>query len=327
MSDTPVHNLIIGHQGQDGTLLREQLNAEGLTWVGVDQGVLESTTGLSSCFASAIDVADPEQVGELVRWCKPAEIHYLAAYHQGSARRAESPSTHLVSGLRVNVLGPLNFLKAIEAHCPKSRFVYASSSLVYAPTESPEERIDESYPKTPAESYAFEKALVGNYCAQYRDRCGIHANTAILFNHESRYRPSGFFTRDVTDALTSILRGELSSWEVGSLDAIVDWSYAGDTVDAIRRIARGNNPGEYIVSSGIAHTTGDLINIACRYVGLDMKTCIKCNPEKTFRNNTCRIGNSTKLRNETGWAPTKTFNELVVDLMQASIDRRETEPL
>lgn len=171
------------------------------------------------------------------------------------------------------------------------------------------------------ESYAWEKIIAGHYCKEFRTRYNVYASVAIPFNHESEYRPQGFFTRDATDAIAEIRLGKRKCWEVGTLDAIVDWSYAGDAISAFRNILELETPDDFIISSGIGHTTGDFIKIACDYAGIDFNKSIVVDPKKVDRLNNCRIGDSSKLRNATGWRPTIDFPDLVKRLMQAAIER------
>jgi GDPmannose 4,6-dehydratase len=325
LSKEQVQNLIIGHRGQDGTLLREQLDADGNPWIGVDRGILETSHGVRLPFPASVDISQPEQVREFVDCCRPEKIYYLAACHRGSGQRLEDIGSFYNESLSVNVHGPLNFLQAIRKCSPESRFIYASSSLIYGPKSDPDKRINENTSQNPQETYALEKALVGRYCQQYRDQTGIFASVAILFNHDSQHRPKGFFTRDVTDALAKIARGKMSSWEVGSLDFVVDWLYAGDVVDAMKRIISLDCPDDFIVASGQGHTTGEFIQIACEMLGLDQKTCIRCNTKKLFRKENRRVGDSGKLRKTTGWKPSMTFPEMVRYLTQAAIERLDKE--
>jgi GDPmannose 4,6-dehydratase len=325
LSKEQVQNLIIGHRGQDGTLLREQLDANGDSWIGLDLGVLETSHGVRLPFTGSVDITRSEQVRDLVDYCRPEKIYYLAACHRGSGQRLEDIGNFFNESLSVNVQGPLYFLQAIQKCSPESRFIYASSSLIYGPKSEPDERINENTSQNPQETYAFEKALVGRYCQQYRTQTGIFASVAILFNHESQYRPKGFFTRDVTDALAMIARGKMSSWEVGSLDFVVDWLYAGDVVDAMMRIISLDYPDDFIVASGQGHTTGEFIQIACEMLGLDQKACIRCNTKKLFRKINRRVGDPGKLRKATGWKPTMTFPEMVRHLTKAAIERLDKE--
>jgi len=318
---TNIKTLIVGHRGQDGSLLRSQLDEEGTTWLGIDRDVVD-TNGVSCAnFLKPIDISNPEHVHEIIRKSKPDTVYYLASHHCSSTVRIQSPGSYFGAGLAVNVHGPLNFLEAIAKYSPKSKFLYVSSSLIYAPITSLEQRITESSRISPVESYALEKAMGGYYCQKYRNNYHIFASVAIPFNHESIYRPPGFFTRDATDAIAKIRQGTMKCWEVGDLDTVVDWSYAGDVVIAMRRILKLDIPDDFIIASGVAHTTGEFIKIACDYANVAFKKVIRINSKKLSRDNNSRIGDASKLRIATGWQPTIEFSDLVKQLMQAAIDR------
>jgi len=240
--------------------------------------------------------------------------------HCGASARSTGTFS-VQDSLGVNVRGAVNFLEAIRRSSPQTRFVYAGSSLIYGPRQVADAPIVEDDAKMPAETYAYEKLLAGHYCQQYRECFSVFASVAILFNHESRYRPKGFFTRDVTDTLARISRGQASLCEVGSTEAIVDWLYAGDVVDAIERIAGHDRPDDFIVASGKRHTTGEFLGIACQALGLDMDRHIRCSPGRLVRRNGCRIGNPEKLTKATGWRPQMEFTELVCHLASAAANR------
>lgn len=321
MSKNKIHSLIIGHKGQDGTLLQALLNQERVSWLGIDRSNIDVSGGLLLDLPEVIDIGSLEQVQEIVRKINPEVIYYLAAYHCSSIARVQFSEQHFRSGLTVNVQGPLNFLEAIAKCSLKSKFLYVSSSLIYAAGASSDQPITELNLLAPAETYAFEKILAGHYCREYRDKYDVFASVVIPFNHESVYRPVGFFTRDVTDAIAQIRLGKRECWEVGSLDTIVDWLYAGDVVRAMQLISKLDKADDFIVASGVGHTTGEFIKIACDYAGVDFTNAIRVNAKGFLRKNNSRVGDASKLKAMTGWQPAVGFSELVKQLMQAAIDR------
>ncbi len=321
MSNDQVNSLIVGHKGQDGTLLIAQLNHEGASWLGIDRDAVDGMGAAAPFPSETPDVSNPDYVQKVLRQTMPQKIFYLAAHHCSASRRPKSFASYFRSGLAVNVLGPLNFLEAVARYSPRSKFLYVSSSLIYAPGESTGEFITESSRIAPSESYAVEKVMAGCYCREYRASHDVFASVALPFNHESMFRPPGFFTRDATDAIAAIRFGKKDYWEVGDLDTIVDWSYAGDVVTAFRAILDLEAPDDYIISSGSGHSTRDFIKIACDYAGVDFEKSIRLAPNRVVRHKNSRIGDCSKLRAATGWRPTMEFPELVRRLMQAALDR------
>ena len=66
----------------------------------------------------------------------------------------------------------------------------------------------------------------------YREAYGMHASNGILFNHESPMRGETFVTRKITRAVARIKVGLEACLCLGNLDAMRDWGYAGDYVEA-----------------------------------------------------------------------------------------------
>jgi GDPmannose 4,6-dehydratase len=322
LSEARLQNLIVGHTGQDGILLRELLDAAGKSWFGVSGSVADSSADRA---AEWFDVSDADAVSEFIGRRQPEKIYYLAAAHTGSGKAGNANLFDLYSrGIGVNVQGPLNFLGAIARSSPDTRLVFASSSLVFAPTEDPEQLISEGSPIAPGEAYAAQKLLTGQTCQDFRQRLGVHASVAYLFNHESRHRRGGFFTRHVTAGIRRILDGETRELEIGSLEAIVDWSYAGDVVAALKQIVDLDNPGEYIVASGVGHTIGQFLEIAFRCAGLKWQDHVKVNPALLGRVNSCRVGDAGRLMRDTSWRPRTSFETMIENLIHPADGRHRT---
>lgn len=313
MSESRLDALILGHTGQDGILLREQLQAEGRSWIGLSGSEASVSDGREFPWHA---IADRDAVRRCIGHYRPKEIYYLSAAHSGSSA---GPSHELGARYRleiaVNTLGVVQHLEAIRDLSPDTRFLYASSSLVFAPTASPAERITEEQQFAPAEPYALQKALGGLACRDFRDQHGVFACVAYLFNHESIHRRSGYFTSQVVAGIRRVLQGEEDSLEVGNLDAIVDWSYAGDVVTAMRRAVAAEAPQDYVVASGVPHTIRDFLHVAFDHVGLELDGNIRVNPALLRRTNSCRIGDSSRLRRVTGWEATMSFENLVRHLL------------
>lgn len=317
MSDPHLDNLIVGHRGQDGTLLRQQLEQDGATWIGLSCGAVESS--LPGTY-SPVDLADVNAVLKLIERTRPKRVFYLAAAHESSTQADARPlHTRYARELNTNALGVLNTLEAIRAVSPETRLVFASSSFIFAPTDDASIRLDETSPRRPSNTYAMQKLLAGEFCRAFREEHGLHASVAILFNHESPYRRPGFFASHVMSSIAAIVHGEADTLEVGGLDAVVDWSYAGDAVRAMRLIANHDAPDEYVVSSGRGHTVRQFLERACQRAGLDIDRHVKVNPDRLHRRNPCRVGDASKLINATGWEPTMSFTQLVEHLVDHAL--------
>lgn len=313
MSETRVDALIVGHTGQDGTLLREQLEATGRSWFGVSAS---GSGGVGVADRSGYDVADESAVAQAVAELKPRELYYLSAVHGGSSARGEVDlAGRYAREVTINSLGVVHHLEAVRRGSPDTRLVFASSSLVFAPTESPGDRITEETPFAPAEPYGAEKLLAGLACRDYRREHGLFVSVAYLFNHESIHRRDGYFSSQVVSGIRRILSGETDRFEVGNLDAIVDWSHAGDVVHGLQLALRHDEAQDYIVASGIPRTIRQFLDVAFDHAGLDLDAHLEVNPALLRRTNSCRIGDATRLREATGWQARISFEDMVRQLL------------
>ena len=94
----------------------------------------------------------------------------------------------------------------------------------------------------------------------YREAYGLHASNGILFNHESPLRGETFVTRKITRAVASIALGQQSSVYLGNLDARRDWGHARDYVEGIYRIVQQEEPDDFVLATGEAHSVRDFLN-------------------------------------------------------------------
>jgi len=301
--------LVLGHSGQDGVILREQLDARGRSWAGVGSTEAAASDGVDIAW---YDLSDRAAVEAAMLELRPREVYYLAAQHSGSSAKDEDDlGARYVREIEVNSLGVLRHLEAIRKLSPDTRFLFASSSLVFAPTASPEDLITEQSPYAPSEPYGAEKLLAGLACRDYRRHHGLFTSVVFLFNHESVHRREGYFSSQVVKGIRRIQTGETNRFEVGNLEAIVDWSYAGDVTDAMQRALAHESPQDYVVASGVGRTIREFLQVAFDHVGLDLDAHIEVNRDLLRRTNSCRVGDAGRLREATGWEPRVDFADMV----------------
>lgn len=310
--------IVTGHRGMDGRLLVELLQQRGGPILGVGREGVETFNG-----APRIEcrLDSPKSIAECVRGYQPDEIYYVAAHHDSSQGKApEDLHDDYRKYLTVNVEGPLAFLDAIRAHAPKARFVYASTSLIFgnSPREVPQ--VETTAP-SPEEPYAMVKLLGGQACKDFRSR-GIFASVAILFNHESAYRRPHFLSMKIVLGALAARAGKKEPLVLGDLDATVDWGYAPDFVDAMRRMLAIDTPGDFIVATGEAHTVRDFAAAAYAHVGLDWQKHVTVDPSLLSRRRSGRVGSFAKLKAAAGWAPTLTFEQMVQTLIDQTAARK-----
>ena len=312
--------LVTGIRGQDGWYLAQQLLAQGHTVVGTTHqpGDWAIEVGDHRVPLVHLDLANVDQIQQVVPSVGPDAIFNFAA-RASSAQLFDDPlGTAAINGVAVAA-----FLEAIRRHDPQIRFCQASSGEIFAGTTvSPQ---DETTPVAPTNAYGAAKAFADHLIAAYRHTHELFACSAILYPHESPRRPAHFLVRKVARAAARIAAGIESSVTLGDLDAVRDWGYAPDYVDAMRRMLQAPEPGDYVIASGTGHTVRQVCEIAFAHVGLDWQTHVAVDQGlKRAPERAPRIGNPARAQRVLGWQPTVDFSRLIallVDLERAAVSK------
>lgn len=299
MSDTSKSRdrtaVIVGCNGQDGRHLSNFLRSKNYHVFGLTR--------------NNIDITNATAVREIIIDYLPDEVYLLAAYHHSAESSFESDDKVFKMSFAVHVSATVLFLEAIASQTPKTRLFFAASSHIFP--DSGQQLLDENSVPEPDSIYAITKYTGMLTCRYYRQQRGVFASCGILFNHESSLRAPHFLSRKIVIGAVRIANGMSEKIEVGNLDAVVDWGFAPDYVEAMWRILQSDIPDDYVVATGVSHTVRDFLEIAFRYVGLDYRDHVEVRPDLLTKNVETRLGDSGRLRQRTGWSPTVTFSEMV----------------
>ena len=160
----------------------------------------------------------------------------------------------------------------------------------------------------------------------------MYACTGILFNHESPRRGETFVTRKITRGLAAISQGKQSCLYLGNLNAKRDWGHAKDFVRAMWLMLQQESPEDYVIATGVQYSVRQFVEACAPYFGMDIvwsgeglsevgidrntgNKVIGINP-KYFRPAEVEtlLGDATKAKEQLGWVPEITFDELVEDM-------------
>ncbi|MBA3306058.1 MAG: GDP-mannose 4,6-dehydratase [Thermoleophilaceae bacterium] len=311
--------LITGITGQDGSYLAELLLEKGYEVHGMVRRSSSETFQRLEAFRDAIvlhtgDLLDQRSLVDVLRACEPDEIYNLAAMSFVAASWSQPVLTAEFTGTGVT--------RMLEAMCevsPEARFYQASSSEMFGQVlEVPQRESTPFYPRSP---YGVAKAYGHFITVNYRESYDLFACSGILFNHESPRRGLEFVTRKVTHAAAAIKLGLQQDLALGNLDAERDWGYAEDYVEAMWMMLQRDQPEDYVIATGETHSVRELVDIAFDRVGLAPEQHVRVD-ERFLRPAEVEqlIGDSSKAREELGWKPRTTFEELVRLMVDADLE-------
>jgi GDPmannose 4,6-dehydratase len=313
-------SLVTGVAGQDGSYLAELLIDEGAHVVGVvrdSEAAHENLAAVRDRIELVhVDLLDQEALAATLRAHGTTEVYNLA-----SPSFVPRSWEHPVETAEFAAVGVTSLLEAVRAVDPAIRVYQASSSEIFGdPAEVPQ---TESTPLSPVTPYGVAKAYGHFIVGSYRRRYGMHASGGILYNHESPRRPASFLPSKVARAAAAISLGLEHELKLGDLEAQRDWGYACDYVDAMRRIVRCDEPGDYVIATGELHTVRELTEAAFAHVGLDWEAHVRV--DESLKRGQAElhqlVGDASKAREALGWAPSIGFSELVRLLVDSAVAR------
>ena len=316
--------LITGITGQDGVYLAEFLLDRGYEVHGmVRRSSAENFERLNEIrdrvTLHQADLLDELSIITALSDARPQEVYNLAA----QSFVPTSWTQPLLTG-EFTALGVTRMLEGIRVVDPKIRFYQASSSEMFGAT--PHEPQNEQTPFYPRSPYGVSKVYGHWITVNYRESYGMFACSGILFNHESPRRGREFVTRKVSYGVSRIKLGLQEKLTLGNLDAKRDWGFSGDYVRAMWLMLQQDRPDDYVVAMGKKHSVRELVELAFGRVGLDWRDHVVVDPA-LFRpaeiNTLC--GDATKAHKCLGWYPTMSFQELVHAMVDADMERVQSE--
>ena len=311
--------LITGINGQDGSYLAELLLIKGYEVHGVlkRNSVSENQTSRIEGIKKDLslyygDLTDYSSLHNIVAKVKPDEIYNLAA--QSHVRISFDMPIYTANSTG---LGTLNLLEAVRNSGIDAKIYQASSSEMFGNSIDEDGFQRESTPMNPVSPYGCAKLFSYNLCRNYRNSYGMFVSNGILFNHESPRRGINFVTNKVVKGAVDIKYGITDTLHLGNLDSSRDWGHAKDYVKAMWMIMQQECPDDYVCSTGVSHTVMDLVEYVFERLGLAWQDYV-VKDERFLRPEELHDlrGDSSKLRELTGWTHMYTFESMLDEMIE-----------
>jgi len=280
------------------------------------------------------DLTDATNSIRMVSDIQPDEIYNLAAQSFVGVSFEQPLATAHITGL-----GCAHLLEAVRIVNPKIRFYQASTSEMFGDVqEIPQTEKTPFWPRSP---YGAAKMYAHWMVVNYRESYDMFASSGILFNHESPLRGREFVTRKITDSVAKIKLGKLECIELGNMDAKRDWGFAKDYIEGMYLMLQADKSDTYVLATNRTETVRDFVTMAFKAIDVELewkgsaenetatdkatgKVVVKVNP-KFYRpaEVDLLIGNPQKAKDELGWEPKCTLEELCDMMVKADIRRNE----
>jgi GDPmannose 4,6-dehydratase len=316
----PKSALITGITGQDGSYLAELLLERGYEVHGMVRRASTEKFDRIEHLRERItlhqgDLLDQRSLVDTLRASRPDEVYNLAAMSFVAVSWVQPTLTAEFTGV-----GVTRMLEAVREACPEARFYQASSSEMFGKVlEVPQTESTPFYPRSP---YGVAKAYGHFITVNYRESYDLFACSGILFNHESPRRGLEFVTRKITWHAAAIRHGLRDRLSLGNLDAQRDWGYAKDYVEAMYLMLQQDEPEDYVIATNRTNSVRECVEIAFDEAGLrDPEQYVRIDPAFIRPAEVDQlIGNPAKAKQQLGWEPRTSFEELIRLMTRADLE-------
>jgi GDPmannose 4,6-dehydratase len=350
--------LITGITGQDGSYLAEFLLSKGYEVHGIirrsstfntqriDHIYIDPHEDQARFFLHYGDLADPSAFVGVINKVQPDEVYNLGAQSHVKVSFEMPEYTANTTGL-----GSLRILETLRQIDSNAKYYQASSSEMFGAVTAPQNELTQFYPRSP---YAAAKVYSYWITVNYREAYGMFACNGILFNHESPRRGETFVTRKITRAIASILSGKQSELYLGNLHSKRDWGFAPEYVEMMWLMLQQGNPDDYVVGTGESHTIKEFAEKAFGYAGIEIEwrgngenevgiasrvdalwssvkagqVLVRIDPHYFRPTEVDHLqADITKAKNQLGWQPRVTFDELIKIMVDYDLKKENIVPI
>lgn len=314
--------LITGINGQDGSYLAELLLKKDYEVYGVVRRSSIENTDKMRNIKHIIDkvkivtcsLENSLSVYKLFLKVKPDECYHLAASSFVSYSIEDD-----LSIMTNNFTTTHNILLSALEICPNCKIYFAGSSEIFGNAKEYPQNEETAY--NPRSVYGISKLSSHCLIKNYRERYNLYACTGFTYNHESPRRGHSFVTRKITSAVAEIALGRRNILELGNIEALRDWGYAPEYVEAMYRMLNIGKAKDYVIATGKLHSVKDLLKIAFETVGLNYEDYVRINnkfirPEEKIP----LVGNANAIYKDLGWKAKKPFKEIIIEMVKNDIN-------
>jgi GDP-4-dehydro-6-deoxy-D-mannose reductase len=270
-----------------------------------------SPSELAAVCWTPLDVLSEASIAQAVRASSPDRVVHLA----GIAFAPEANASP-IRAFEINALGAQRLLSALAPQAGL-RVLVVGSAEQYGAQEPSAYPIAETAVQRPLTPYAVAKAAQELIAMQVARSAGLHVVCTRSFNHSGVGHADSYLLPTLVRRVAALPKSG-GTLRIGNGDVVRDYSHVLDVVDAYLRLLEDGVSGEaYNVSSGQGIRVRDLAERVLKRAGVHADISSDAALLRAI-DVPILIGDNTKLRRATGWAPRRSIDDIIDDLTHAA---------
>lgn len=293
--DKSVTAIIFGSNGQDGHYLRTLLSHNNIEIICISR----KGNALHG------DVGNYGFVADQIQKHRPSYIFHFAAisttHHRALFENHQTIST-----------GTLNILEAVKLHCPEAKVFISGSAMQFRNNGLP---IDEQTPFEGSSPYSVAR-IQSVYAARYYRKLGLKVYVGYFFNHDSPLRSEHHVNQKIVKAVKRIQNGSTEKLELGNIDVKKEFTYAGDTVEAVWMLVNQDLVFEAVIGSGKAYSIKEWVDYCFKKIDRNWRDFVVS--KNDFKAEYDVLVSNPKIIKSLGWEQTVNFYQLADIMMDGT---------
>lgn len=273
--------IIFGVNGQDGFYLNNLLISNAIEVIGVSRSNGNWIVG---------NVADYNFVESLIKKYRPDFVFHFAA--NSTTRHEVTFENH-----ETIATGTLNILESVYRNSPKTKVFISGSGLQFKNKGLP---ISESDPFEATSAYCVSR-IQSAYSARYYRSLGVKTYVGYFFHHDSPLRSERHLNMKIAKAALRIKKASNEKLEIGNIDVVKEYNYAGDVVNAVWVLVNQDNTFEAVIGSGKGYAIRDWLEICFERLKMDWREHVIVG--KDFKPEFMRMISDPTTILSLGWVP------------------------
>jgi GDP-4-dehydro-6-deoxy-D-mannose reductase len=308
--------LITGGSGFVGQWLARRLLAQGCTVFagaldGAPRNPVLAPGELQQVSWVPLDILSPESIAAAIAASRPDWVFHLA----GIAFAPEANASP-VRAFEVNALGAMRLLAALDG-ARDVRVLIVGSAEEYGAQDATAYPIGETASLRPLTPYAAAKAAQEMIALQVQRSTGMHVVCTRSFNHSGVGHGDSYLLPTLVRRVRELPKSG-GTLRIGNGDVLRDYTHVADVADAYVRLVERGIPGEvYNVCSGQGIRVRELADRVLKRSSVSAEVTTDAQFLRAI-DVPILVGDNSKLRAATGWAPQRTIDHIIDDLIHAA---------